>query len=598
MPYQVDRYNGALFSEVPDQTVDSSSSDLKFVGKNYAGYGEVLNENFLHLLENFRGSTQPRKSIPGQLWYDETNNKIKFKSSDNQFRTLAITDVTNTPPVGLLAKDTGNLWYDTVRKQISVWDGADYVLIGPEISVGFGETRLTSGTIRDNTNVEHEIIKVNSDGTTIATITSQEFEIGNIDSITGFQNIKQGITLIDTPTDGVTTSAYRFWGTASNTEKFQGLVLSDFVLRGVNGSTFDDSGVTLGTDNDFKLHVVDGNKVVLENLLGNTIRVRITTGQVANDVAVFDSVGITPAVTNAYKLGLNTQKWSEVHATSIYGNVIGTTKGNVLANDNTVLVDGTDKKINARVDGTLYGNVYANDSTIAYDASTKTFTSANASITNATVNTLTLVDRVIGDIQGDVYATDGSIAYNAGTKVFYANTFQGNATTASKFDTPKYINGVAFDGSSNITIQDSGAVRKSGDTVVGNISSTATPTADQHLTTKGYVDTAIDTAIRSREISLTLDTRGLSTTGVGAGTVVNVLNAIAPPTNYIAGTIARVSGTEQNVSSTVSAPKARWISVYYVYSVSVTTTVSNPSRNNNLVYRINSSGTSWEYVSG
>ena len=53
MPYQVDRYNGALFSEVPDQTVDSSSSDLKFVGKNYAGYGEVLNENFLHLLENF-----------------------------------------------------------------------------------------------------------------------------------------------------------------------------------------------------------------------------------------------------------------------------------------------------------------------------------------------------------------------------------------------------------------------------------------------------------------------------------------------------------------------------------------------------------------
>jgi len=55
MPYQIDRYNGSFFIEVPDQTVDSSSSDLKLIGKNYAGYGEVQNENVLHLLENFRG---------------------------------------------------------------------------------------------------------------------------------------------------------------------------------------------------------------------------------------------------------------------------------------------------------------------------------------------------------------------------------------------------------------------------------------------------------------------------------------------------------------------------------------------------------------
>jgi hypothetical protein len=598
MPYQVDRYNGALFSEVPDQTVDSSSSDLKFVGKNYAGYGEVLNENFLHLLENFRGTTQPRKAIPGQLWYDETSNKIKFKSTDNQFRTLSITDVTNIPPVGLLSKDTGNLWYDTQKKQISVWDGSNYVLIGPEIAVGFGETRLSSGTIRDNTNVEHEIINVNSDGTTVATITSDEFEIGNISSIPGFTTLKKGITLVDTPTDGVTTSNFRFWGTASNSEKFQGLVLSDFVLRGVNGSTFDDSGVTLGTDNDFKLHVVDGNKVVLENLLGNTIRVRITSGAVTNDVAVFETSGIIPGATNLYNLGSNTIKWNEIHSSTIYGNVVGTAKGNILANDNTVLVDGTIKQINAKVVGPLYGNVYASDATIAYDGSTKTLTTVNAVITNIQANTLSIVDRIDGDLKGDMYANDDSIAYNASTKIFYANTFQGNASTASKLDTPKYINGVAFDGSQNITIVDSGAVRKSGDTVVGNISSTASPSAEQHLVTKGYVDTAIDTAIKSREIALTLDTRGLSTTGVGSGTVVNMLNAIAPPANYMPGTLARVSGTEQNVSSTVSAPKARWISVYYVYSVSVTTTVSNPSRNNNLVYRINSSGTSWEYVSG
>jgi hypothetical protein len=58
MPYQIDRFNGTTISSVPDQTVDSTSCDLKLIGKNYAGYGEVQNENFLHLLENFRGLTQ------------------------------------------------------------------------------------------------------------------------------------------------------------------------------------------------------------------------------------------------------------------------------------------------------------------------------------------------------------------------------------------------------------------------------------------------------------------------------------------------------------------------------------------------------------
>mgnify|MGYP003307612161 CR=1 FL=1 len=52
MAYQIDRYNNTLLTNVEDGTVDQTT-DLKFIGKNYAGYGEIQNENFLFLLENF-----------------------------------------------------------------------------------------------------------------------------------------------------------------------------------------------------------------------------------------------------------------------------------------------------------------------------------------------------------------------------------------------------------------------------------------------------------------------------------------------------------------------------------------------------------------
>ena len=52
MPYTINRYNGTVVTTVADGTVDTTT-DLKLIGKNYAGYGEIQNENFLFLLENF-----------------------------------------------------------------------------------------------------------------------------------------------------------------------------------------------------------------------------------------------------------------------------------------------------------------------------------------------------------------------------------------------------------------------------------------------------------------------------------------------------------------------------------------------------------------
>ena len=77
MAYQVDKFNGTILTSVEDGTIDTTT-DLRLVGKNYAGYGEVQNENFVHLMENFANTSAPPKVIVGQIWYDSATKKLKF----------------------------------------------------------------------------------------------------------------------------------------------------------------------------------------------------------------------------------------------------------------------------------------------------------------------------------------------------------------------------------------------------------------------------------------------------------------------------------------------------------------------------------------
>ena len=60
MPYTINKYNGAQVTVVADGTIDSTL-DIKLIGKNYAGYGEVQNENFVFMLENFANNNPPPK---------------------------------------------------------------------------------------------------------------------------------------------------------------------------------------------------------------------------------------------------------------------------------------------------------------------------------------------------------------------------------------------------------------------------------------------------------------------------------------------------------------------------------------------------------
>ena len=115
MPYSIDRYSGTTPVIVEDGTINSTF-DIKLVGKNYAGYGEVQNENFLHLLESFSGGSQPPRPISGQIWFDSSQSKLKFYDG-SRFRSTGGAEIGGDEPTGLT---TGDFWFDTANNQLYV----------------------------------------------------------------------------------------------------------------------------------------------------------------------------------------------------------------------------------------------------------------------------------------------------------------------------------------------------------------------------------------------------------------------------------------------------------------------------------------------
>ena len=80
MAYTVNKTNSSASPNaytVQDGVVNTQT-DLSFVGKGYAGFGEKLNENFIKLLENFNYTSAPSNKIQGQLWFDQTNKQLNI----------------------------------------------------------------------------------------------------------------------------------------------------------------------------------------------------------------------------------------------------------------------------------------------------------------------------------------------------------------------------------------------------------------------------------------------------------------------------------------------------------------------------------------
>ena len=138
MAYTINLTDGTVFATIADGTVNTSSSMI-LVGKNYAGYGEFLDENFIHLLENGANTTAPSAPLIGQLWWDKANTLLKVYNGST-FKTISAATSSASAPVSNVQ---GDLWYDTVNQQLKVYTGSSFIVVGPAFTSATG----TAGAI-------------------------------------------------------------------------------------------------------------------------------------------------------------------------------------------------------------------------------------------------------------------------------------------------------------------------------------------------------------------------------------------------------------------------------------------------------------------
>ena len=207
MSYTVTTTAGVTIATIADGTINTSATSLTLIGKNYAGYGLFLNENYVKLLENFANTTEPLYARTGQLWYDSTNNVLKVYSG-SLWKPISSSAASSSSPTNPV---TGDLWWDTSNAQLKVWSGSAWVTIGPSYTTTAGTSGAVVETILDSSSISHVVVKFYISNSVIA-ILSKDSEFTPQTSITGFTTIKPGMNLIS-PT---ALTGAQFTGSASN----------------------------------------------------------------------------------------------------------------------------------------------------------------------------------------------------------------------------------------------------------------------------------------------------------------------------------------------------------------------------------------------
>lgn len=325
MAYTIDTYSNSKSWKIEDGTIDQTT-DLKLVGKNYAGYGEIQNENLVFLLENFSGQVEPPRKIAGQIWFDSSNSKLKFYDG-LKWRTTGGAEVSSTVPTGL---KQGDFWWDTGNEQLYTYNGGDFVLIGPQ-SAGSGQTQIVSRSVRDTTGTSRNIIATVVDDEVVMTFSAQDFTVDTSDvdsNIPGFDRIRPGLTLKNTinSSGGITSGAYRLWGTASNAEKLGGISAASYVQS--NNATFTglarfpEVGLQIGDSGDISIKVVNDNRAVFSNDNGQFIDLsaKDLQGNVLNPITIRYDAVIPGTYSNATIGGtLLAERWKTVFADKLKG---------------------------------------------------------------------------------------------------------------------------------------------------------------------------------------------------------------------------------------------------------------------------------------
>jgi hypothetical protein len=266
MAYTINLTDGTILATIPDGTLDTTSCSMALPGKNYAGYGIYLDENFVHLLENSSNDTAPGDPLVGQLWWDSANELLQVWNGA-VWKTISSATSSSTEPTSNVQ---GDLWYDTVNEQLNVYTGTEFILVGPAFTAGQGETGAIPATVTDNASVQHTILQLYVGGTLVGIMSKDTTAWTPQTPISGFATIKPGLQL------STVSAAYLFQGTALNASTLgaSNLAATSFMRADATAQTTgqlittSDSGLAVGADGDLTV-TVSGSDVSIANTQTN-----------------------------------------------------------------------------------------------------------------------------------------------------------------------------------------------------------------------------------------------------------------------------------------------------------------------------------------
>ena len=344
MPYTVNKSNS---SSSPNQYivqdgVVNTQTDLSLLGKGFAGYGESIAENFLHLLENFSNTASPTKPITGQLWWDSTNGKLKVYNGTAWQSSGGSAPYQSSAPSGLAQ---GDIWIDSDTGQMYFYNGTSSILVGPPSSTGT-TNGFTYDAILDSTDTTQNITKWYNDGNLIAVISEDTFTPKV--ALSGFATVKKGITLSTAITDN------KFQGTATDADALGGVAAANYLRSNANDTTSgtvtvaNDGGIVLGTDSDLTITVDSGGAIISNVIQDTDITFKVNDGGSTTTVMTIDGsearvgIGTTTPTTKLQVSGTTT---STAFAGPLTGNVVGNVTGNLTSSGantmGTATISGT-----------------------------------------------------------------------------------------------------------------------------------------------------------------------------------------------------------------------------------------------------------------
>ena len=325
MAYTINKTDGTIVATIADGTIDTSTS-LTLFGQNYSGFGELLNENLVKLLENSSSTSSPTSPLKGELWFDNNTGQLKVYNG-SQFEPTGGAQASATAPS---SPSIGDLWLDSTNDQVFVYTGDsrthqindEWELLGPAFTAGQTQSGFVIETIASSGG--DKVCASMYAGTTRVAILSKETFTPSA-SQTGFATIKAGITLNSTLSavfEGSSTSsaALDVSGTSNTSSSIiagGNFLRSDVADTTVGALTVDnDTGVIIGDAQELTISVSSNNVTLAQTSEDKDFTISTNTGGTQTNRLAITGASGAMAITGDVTITGNLNISGEYNATS------------------------------------------------------------------------------------------------------------------------------------------------------------------------------------------------------------------------------------------------------------------------------------------